>query len=95
MNADIVLQPDDSMALFDYGLMLGGAPCMKVMSKNLREAAVGIHLLDSSIIRNKFSSIVAVNGGQVSKFPSNVLLSGLGVVNSDKSWRVVLLTFLR
>ena len=64
MRDEIVLQPGGGMAQFDYGLMIGSAPSFEINSKNLRISAVGIHLLDSSILRNKFSSAVAVNGGQ-------------------------------
>lgn len=66
MRRDVVLQPDGSMSRFNYGLMLGQSPCAPFNgSRNLREAALGIHLLDTSILRNKFLSTVLVNGQQV------------------------------
>lgn len=66
MRRDVVLQPDGKMSQFNYGLMLGQSSCSAInSSRNLREAALGIHLLDTSILRNKFSSTVSVNGQQV------------------------------
>lgn len=62
-----MLQPDGQMSTFDFSLMLGQPPSSSnVSSRNLREAALGIHLLDSSILRNKFSSSPPVNGLPVS-----------------------------
>ncbi|XP_034233389.1 uncharacterized protein LOC117640692 isoform X2 [Thrips palmi] len=66
MRKDTVLQPDGEMSQFNYCLMLGQSPCAPInISRNLREAAIGIHLLDPSILLHKFSSTISVNGQKV------------------------------
>lgn len=54
MSGDTVLQPEGTMAPFDYSVMYGDAPCPgKVVSRNVSELAIGVHLLDSSILNVK------------------------------------------
>lgn len=73
MRGDTVLKPNGCMSQFDYGLMLGHSPSVgNNISRNLREAATGIHLLDTSILRNKFASTVSVNGLQVRNSPNYI-----------------------
>ncbi|KAK3923536.1 Metal-response element-binding transcription factor 2 [Frankliniella fusca] len=67
MRGDFVLQPDGCMSIFDYGLMIGQSPnTLRNISRNLRDYAIGIHNLDSSIVRNITSCSASVNGGQAS-----------------------------